>query len=46
MTTLIVKFPAQKIGQGGGVLARRKARDDKMQMEEQAEEQQDEQEAS
>jgi len=26
MTTLIVKFPAQKIGEGGGVLARRQRR--------------------
>jgi hypothetical protein len=27
MTVLIVKLPAQKIGEGGGVLARRQLRD-------------------
>ena len=26
MTALVVKFPAQKIGEGGGVLARREHR--------------------
>lgn len=28
MTTLLVKFPAQKIGDGEGVIARRKLRGD------------------
>ena len=27
MTALIIKLPAQKIGEGGGVLARRQLRD-------------------
>ena len=27
MTTLVIKFPAQKVGSGGGVLARRQLRD-------------------
>lgn len=27
MTSLVVKFPAQKLGEGGGVAARRQARD-------------------
>jgi hypothetical protein len=45
MTTLIVKFKAQQVGKGGGVLTRRKARDTKMEQEEEEEEQQ-EQEAS
>ena len=27
MTTLIVKFPAQKIGEGGGVKGRRRSRE-------------------
>lgn len=27
MTALVVKFPAQKVGSGGGVLARRQLRD-------------------
>ena len=34
MTALVVKFEAQKIGEGGGVLARRKERDDQMKVDE------------
>jgi hypothetical protein len=30
MTALVVKFKAQKIGEGGGVMARRVERDDRM----------------
>jgi hypothetical protein len=41
MTTLIVKFKAQQIGQGGGVLARRNQRDAKMQKEEEVEQEQE-----
>lgn len=29
MTTLVIKFPAQAVGTGGGVTARRQARDAK-----------------
>lgn len=45
MTTLIVKFKAQQVGTGGGVLARRKALDAKMQKEEEAEQQQEQEES-
>ena len=34
MTALVVKFEAQKIGEGGGVLARRQERDDQMKVDE------------
>jgi hypothetical protein len=34
MTALILKFPAQKIGEGGGVLARRRQREEEEKAEE------------
>jgi hypothetical protein len=34
MTALVVKFKAQKIGEGGGVMARRVERDDRMNVDE------------
>ena len=33
MTALIVKFKAQKVGEGGGVSSRRRLRDEKMNAE-------------
>ena len=39
MTALVVKFEAQKVGEGGGVMARRQERDDQMKVDEAGEEQ-------